>query len=186
MRAILRPYQAHIAAEFERLVARGKRRVIVVAPTGSGKTVIACAIIAATPRRVLVISHRREIVNQTSAKLTACGVPHGIIQAGDEKKLRPMAAAQVASIQTLHSRAIRSTSMPMPLADLVIVDEAHHACAVTYRKILETYRVRANCNAVPGRRTRARRDLRDHDRVSAGRRVDCRRIPRQGARLCAG
>jgi DNA repair protein RadD len=85
--AILRPYQAHIAAEFERLVAQGKRRVIVVAPTGSGKTVIACAIIAATPRRVLVISHRREIVNQTSAKLTGCGVPHGIIQAGDEKKL---------------------------------------------------------------------------------------------------
>jgi DNA repair protein RadD len=135
----LRPYQADIAAEFERLVTHGKRRVIVVAPTGSGKTVIACAIIAATPRRALIVSHRREIVKQTSDKLTAAGVHHGVIQAGDEKRLRPMAAVQVASIQTLHSRAIRSTSMPMPLADLVIIDEAHHACAATYRKILEAY-----------------------------------------------
>jgi superfamily II DNA or RNA helicase len=135
----LRPYQAEVAAEFERLVAQGKRRVIVVAPTGSGKTVIASAIIAATPRRTLVISHRREIVKQTSDKLTAAGVSHGVIQAGDEKKLRPMAAVQVASIQTLHSRAIRSSTMLMPIADLVIIDEAHHACAVTYRKILETY-----------------------------------------------
>src|SRR5262249_17734292 len=137
--AILRPYQAHIAAKFERLIAQGKRRVIVVAPTGSGKTVIACAIIATTPRRALVISHRREIVKQTSDKLAAAGVAHGVIQAGDEKKLRPLAAAQVASIQTLHARAIRSSTMPMPLADLVIIDEAHHACAATYRKILEAY-----------------------------------------------
>jgi DNA repair protein RadD len=139
MSAILRPYQAHIAAQFERLIAQGKRRVIVVAPTGSGKTVIACAIIAATPRRVLVVSHRREIVRQTSDKLTAAGVAHGVIQAGNEKKLRPMASVQVASIQTLHARAIRSSTMLMPLADLVIIDEAHHACAVTYRKILEAY-----------------------------------------------
>jgi superfamily II DNA or RNA helicase len=135
----LRPYQIEVAAEFERLVTLDRHRVIVVAPTGSGKTVIACAIIAATPRRVLVVSHRREIVKQTSDKLTAAGVPHGVIQAGEEKKLRPMAAVQVASIQTLHARAIRSSTMLMPLADLVIIDEAHHACAATYGRILEAY-----------------------------------------------
>jgi DNA repair protein RadD len=135
----LRPYQAAVTAEFEAEIANGKRRVILVAPTGSGKTVIASAIIAGMPRRVLVVSHRREIVHQTSDKLTAAGVPHGLIQAGDEKKLRPMAAVQVASIQTLHARAIRSSTMLMPLADLLIIDEAHHACAATYRKILKAY-----------------------------------------------
>src|SRR5215813_12637781 len=139
MSAILRPYQTDIAAEFERYLGRGDRSILLVAPTGSGKTVIASAIIAGTARRVLVVAHRREIVNQTSDKLTARGVYHGIIQAGDEKKLRPMATVQVASIQTLHARAIRSSTMPMPLADLVIIDEAHHACAATYRKILEAY-----------------------------------------------
>jgi superfamily II DNA or RNA helicase len=101
--------------------------------------VIAAAIIAGTARRVLVVGHRREIVAQTSAKLTARGVPHGIIQAGDDDKLRPMAAVQVASIQTLHARAIRSSAMEMPLADLLIIDEAHHACAMTYRKVIEAY-----------------------------------------------
>jgi DNA repair protein RadD len=135
----LRPYQTNIAAEFECHVERGNRSILLVAPTGSGKTVIASAIIAGTPRRVLVVAHRREIVNQTSDKLTARGVSHGIIQAGDEKKLRPMTAVQVGSIQTLHARAIRSSTMLMPLADLLIIDEAHHACAMTYEKLIEAY-----------------------------------------------
>ena len=78
-------------------------------------------------------------MNQTADKLTARGVPHGIIQAGDEQKLRPMAAVQVASIQTLHARAIRSSTMLMPLADLLIIDEAHHACAMTYKKVIKAY-----------------------------------------------
>src|SRR6476620_4702249 len=132
---LLRRYQTDIAAEFEHQVERGDRSILLVAPTGSGKTVIAAAIIAGKARRVLVVAHRREIVNQTSDKLTARAVPHGIIQAGDEKKLRPMAAVQVASIQTLHARAIRSTTMLMPPADLLIIDEAHHACAMTYAKL---------------------------------------------------
>jgi DNA repair protein RadD len=130
----LRPYQTEISAEFERHVERGDRSILLVAPTGAGKTVIAAGLIAGTPRRALVVAHRREIVNQTSAKLTARGTPHGVIQAGDDDKLRPMAAVQIASIQTLHARAIRSSTMLMPLADLLIIDEAHHACAMTYRK----------------------------------------------------
>jgi DNA repair protein RadD len=139
MSAILRPYQIDIAADFERHIAQGERKFLLVAPTGSGKTVIASAIIAGSTRRVLVVAHRREIINQTSEKLTARGVSHGIIQAGDEKKLRPIAAVQVASIQTLHARAIRSTTMLMPVADLLIIDEAHHACAMTYKKVIEAY-----------------------------------------------
>jgi DNA repair protein RadD len=135
----LRPYQSDIATEFERHVDRGDRSILLVAPTGSGKTIIASSIIAGCTRRVLVVAHRREIVNQTSAKLTARGVAHGIIQAGDDDKLRPQARVQVASIQTLHARAIRSSTMLMPLADLLIIDEAHHACAMTYEKVIEAY-----------------------------------------------
>jgi DNA repair protein RadD len=91
------------------------------------------------PTGALVVAHRREIVNQTSAKLTAFDVHHGIIQAGDENKLRPLARVQVASIQTLHARAIRAETMLMPLADLIIIDEAHHACARTYKAVIERY-----------------------------------------------
>ena len=79
-RVELRPYQTSITAEFERLIAQGERKILMVAPTGSGKTVIASAIVAGTPRRVLVVAHRREIVNQTCDKLTANGVHHGVIK----------------------------------------------------------------------------------------------------------
>jgi DNA repair protein RadD len=136
---ILRDYQTDVVKALEQTVAQGVRKILMVAPTGAGKTVIASAIIRNSTRRVLVVAHRREIVNQTSDKLTAFDVQHGIIQAGDEDKLRPMAAVQVASIQTLHARAIRSASMQMPLADLLIIDEAHHACAATYRAVLKAY-----------------------------------------------
>jgi hypothetical protein len=81
----LRPYQEAVIADFDRKVAAGQKRVILVCPTGGGKTVIAAAIIkeiAQKRRGVLVLAHRREIIAQTSQKLHAHGVPHGIIQAG--------------------------------------------------------------------------------------------------------
>jgi superfamily II DNA or RNA helicase len=139
---LLRPYQIDLVAEFDREVAAGKRKILLVAPTAAGKTVIMAAIIAAAVaerKRVLVIAHRREIITLTSRKLHDREVWHGIIRAGDEKKLRPTAAVQVASIQTLHARAVRSTTMRMPLADLLIIDEAHHARAATYREVIDAY-----------------------------------------------
>ena len=136
MSPVLRPYQQRL---LEQLAAATDKRILVVCPTGGGKTVVAAALMASSSRCALMVAHRREIVNQTAAKLAAFGVHHGLIQAGEEDKLRPMAAVQVASIQTLHARAIRSTTMPMPFADLVVIDEAHHACAMTYRKVIEAY-----------------------------------------------
>ena len=65
---------------------------------------LAAALMASSSRRALMIAHRREIVNQTSTKLTAFAVHHGVIQAGDDDRLRPMAAVQVASIQTLRDQ----------------------------------------------------------------------------------
>src|SRR6516162_6831468 len=60
----LRPYQAEVIGRCQAEVAAGKRRVVLVAPTGSGKTVIAAALIrAAVDRgeRVLFLAHRREL-----------------------------------------------------------------------------------------------------------------------------
>ena len=46
---------------------------------------------------------------------------------------------QVASVQTLHARAVRSGSIELPPADLVVVDEAHHSRAATYQRLLAAY-----------------------------------------------
>lgn len=136
----LRQYQDDVIAEFEREIAAGRKRVILVAPTGSGKTVIGSEIIrraCVQGQHVLVLAHRREIITQTHEKLAANGVHAGIIQAGCDP--RPLERVQVASINTLHHRAIRRDVMELPQADLLVIDEAHHAPARTYRKIIEAY-----------------------------------------------
>jgi superfamily II DNA or RNA helicase len=45
----------------------------------------------------------------------------------------------VASIATLYARAVRGSKIELPPADLIVLDEAHHARARTYRRILESY-----------------------------------------------
>jgi DNA repair protein RadD len=86
---------------------------------------------------VLVLAHRREIITQTSRKLSNIAIPHGIIMAGTPS--RPLENVQVAAIQTLHRRAIGSENMELPPADLLVIDEAHHCPATTYQKIIDAY-----------------------------------------------
>jgi superfamily II DNA or RNA helicase len=136
----LRPYQNKVIEDFNAAVTAGKRRVIAVAPTGSGKTVIASAIIkqyVTAYKDILVLAHRREIIQQTSKKLHDHGIAHGIIQAG--LRGRPLERVQVASVQTLWRRAIHSEKMDLPRADLLVIDECHHCPATTYRTIIDAY-----------------------------------------------
>ncbi len=136
----LHQFQQDAVAEIERHIAEGRRRLLLVAPTGSGKTVIASELIrrwVAQYRRILFLAHRREIIEQTSAKLTANGVRHGIIMAGVD--LRPMEPVQVASIDTLLVRGVRSDAMRLPPADLLIFDEAHRSRGRTREHLISLY-----------------------------------------------
>jgi DNA repair protein RadD len=136
----LRQYQRDIIDEFDRRIAAGDKRIMLVAPTGSGKTVIAGAIIRQTAevrKFILVLAHRREIITQTSEKLRDIAIPHGIIMAGTQS--RPLENVQVAAIQTLHRRAIGAEIMDLPPADLLVIDEAHHCPAATYQEIIDQY-----------------------------------------------
>jgi superfamily II DNA or RNA helicase len=86
---------------------------------------------------VLALAHRQELVDQMSNKLFDLGIDAGILMPGHPH--RPGEAAQIASIPTLHSRGVRGCSIDMPRADLIIVDEAHHIRARTYREIIARY-----------------------------------------------
>ena len=105
-------------------------------PTGSGKTVVfseICRLADNKNRKVLILVHRRELVKQASDKLSKAGVEHGIIAAG----FKPSAhSVQVASVQTL---ARRLRTVPVD-PDLIIIDEAHHAVAGSWDKILLHYK----------------------------------------------
>ena len=129
--------QRAVIARVAAAIQACRRRLLLPAPTGSGKTVIAAQIAAdaaAANQRVLFLVHRRELVLQASRKLYDAGIDHGIIAAGFPA--RSDARIQVASISTLHRRAVRSSAMPLPEADMLVVDEAHHApagtCSFTY------------------------------------------------------
>jgi superfamily II DNA or RNA helicase len=135
-----RPYQEKIIADCRAAIAAGQRRLCVVSPTGSGKTVVASLIIAgaaAKGRRALFLAHRRELIRQTSAKLYDAGVDHGVLLPGYPQRLGE--PVQVASVATLHARAIRSAGIELPPADVIYIDECHHVAAKTYQQIIEAY-----------------------------------------------
>jgi superfamily II DNA or RNA helicase len=72
-----------------------------------------------------------ELINQWSLRFANTGIVHGVIMANDPRR-NPNAPVQIASIQTLVRREF-------PPADLVIIDEAHHAKAATYERVVEHY-----------------------------------------------
>lgn len=127
----LRQYQARAVEELRARLGLGLRRLLLVAPTGSGKTVMAGEVISralARGGRVTFLAHRRELVEQCSARLRGIGVAHGVVMPGHGYGLSDRVL--VASIQTL----ARRTDVPPPT--VWIVDEAHHAAADSYRAIL--------------------------------------------------
>ncbi len=136
----LRDYQLEVVEKVRESIRRGNRRILIVAPTGAGKTVIASHIIKAAEaknRYVNFLAHRRELINQTSKKLIQFGVEHGILMSGEV----PYGATnvQVSSVDTLRARCINTDKMILPHADIVFTDEAHRSLAPTYLKIYDRY-----------------------------------------------
>lgn len=157
----LRAYQEAAIARVLELFARGVRRVLLVLPTGAGKTVLAAEIIrrfVEQQKRALFLAHRREIIRQSYAKLVRGGAPpasSGIIMAGTSWKLvdaiapspaelsdddlwklyarrRPHAPTQVGSVDTFRNCV-------KPPADLIVIDEAHRSTAKTYCDVQLAY-----------------------------------------------
>lgn len=118
----LRPYQHELLESVRALMRRGEKSILTVAPTGSGKTVLFATIArgaASRKNRVLVLVHRREILEQTLTSLYGLGVVSGQVVAG---KAHTQDAIQVGMVQTV-ARRLHALRRP----DLIIVDEAHHA-----------------------------------------------------------
>lgn len=129
----LRDYQKNAFRGASESMGKGFKAPLLVLPTGGGKTVIFCYTarhVASKGIRVLILVHRIELIRQTSKALDKFGVEHGIIN--PKFTPNPHALVQIGSIQTVSSR--------LHLIDrnfgLVIVDEAHHVVADTYRSIL--------------------------------------------------
>lgn len=138
-RVALRPYQIEGVEAIERcLFEEHHKRTLAVLATGLGKTMIFSEVArreVAKGHRVLVVAHRTELLEQAAAKLGALGLDVGLEQA---RNFAGGHSVVVASVQTLRGKRLRRWSPDH--FSLVIIDEAHHAAALSYRQILDRFR----------------------------------------------
>lgn len=133
-----RPYQSEAVAAVGEAF-RTHRSTLVVMATGLGKTVT-FSLLAQQPEweRVLVLAHRRELVEQAAKTLArTCGEHHVGIDMADERNRNRRVVC--ASVQSLAAGRIKAYDPREKW--LVIVDEGHHATAVSYRKIMQWFGV---------------------------------------------
>lgn len=132
MTTVLRPYQVGAIRKLRTAMAGGCRRVLLYSPTGSGKTVMAEAVIRgviAKGGRVAFVANRKQLVGQASAHLTRAGIRHGILQAENTRGLD--SRVLTCSIDTVVKRGL-----PDDLT-LIVIDEAHAvAGSAKYRDLL--------------------------------------------------
>ena len=127
-----RPYQSEC---LDALGASGAHRNLLILPTGAGKTYIFSRYSARIPGRTLMISHRREIIHQTAKTVEqVTGIHPGIVM-GKENEVA--ADTIIASIQSLARRS-RLLQLPEDV-ELIVIDEAHHIAADTYKRLLYRY-----------------------------------------------
>ena len=141
------PYQQEILDKLlaEREV-RGSFRNLIVAATGTGKTVIAafdyrrfCKQNPGKANRLLFIAHREEILKQSQATFAGVlkDVNFGELYVGN---YRPESLDHLfVSVQTLNSQALHER-LPADYYDYIVIDESHHAAAQSYDKALRHFR----------------------------------------------
>lgn len=130
---VLRDYQ-HELVVAAREALRKHRRVLIVCPTGGGKTAIGSHITKESTsrgRRVNFNCHRSELVEQTSRTWSKYGIQHGFVAA---KRPRIVSLANVCSIDTLKNRL-----MTTPEPDIAIWDECHHLGAAGWQMVMDAW-----------------------------------------------
>jgi len=139
----LRPYQEETIVSVRKQFVAGKKRQLVVLPTGAGKTVVFATLIARRRKNnpsklpTLVLAHRDELINQAAEKILEVE-PQLASSIGYIKGKRNDVGHEVivASVQTL-SKQRRLDQLP-PRFQTIVVDEAHHAASDSYVRILDS------------------------------------------------
>lgn len=114
-------------------------------PTGTGKTRLFTSIIRdindysklrREPVKILIIAHRTELIDQIDESLTKYCVPHNVIAGGRDRNYK--FPVNVASIQTITHPNNLNAAKKLDI-QFIIIDEAHHALAATYKKLWKLY-----------------------------------------------
>ena len=131
----MRPYQAEILADLAK--SAGSESVLVVAPTGAGKTVILSSYIAeqrAKGKTVAFIAGTDELLAQARGKIgDATGETPGLVQGSKKDFSRPVTVISHGTVASNPYGVIPKGYKP----DILIIDEAHHAGADGYRNLIK-------------------------------------------------
>ena len=138
----LRGYQIENKRRIYNAWHDGNRSVMLQMPTGTGKTRLFVSIVkdfhmwgARNKRavKVLLLAHRKELIDQISENVSKkYGLAHGLIVSSNQEDRR--LPVQVGSVPTLSRRLERWSDKEF---DIIIVDEAHHVKADSYKKIID-------------------------------------------------
>jgi superfamily II DNA or RNA helicase len=140
VKATLRPYQERLVEGTFAALASSPSTLAVMA-TGLGKTVCFSAVAERWRQgRVLVLAHREELIFQAAEKIAdATGADPGIEMASERVDRGSRCKVVVASVPTL-TKPKRLRKFDPRDFGLVVVDEAHHATAASYLRILDYFR----------------------------------------------
>ena len=137
----LRPYQEEARAKVQQEWKEGRKRTLLVLPTGCGKTIVFSKIIEDRVKmgeRVLVLAHRSELLEQASDKLmTATGLGTALEKA-ENTSIGSWFRVVVGSVQTMQ-REKRLSKFPSNHFGTIVIDEAHHAISDGYQRVLEHF-----------------------------------------------
>lgn len=134
----LRPYQQAAREAVEKDWEEGFDRTLLVLPTGTGKTIVFSKIIedrVMAGDRCLVLAHRGELLDQAADKLLKSTGLRCAVEKAEATCVDSWFRVVVGSVQTL-MREKRLAQFPEDFFDTIVVDEAHHALADGYQRVL--------------------------------------------------
>lgn len=135
------PHQKRGLAETIALIQAGENGICVTAPTGAGKTVLMKELIRWALKRgwrIVVYTHRKILVSQTSGVFEKFGINHGVM--ASQYRTAFLRDVQVASLWTINKRVYDNKTWKLPEANLVIVDELHNNAHDTATKIINDHK----------------------------------------------
>jgi superfamily II DNA or RNA helicase len=137
----LRDYQKALKSHIYQLIREGQKRILVYAPTGSGKTAILSSILSdalSRNKRAMLIIHRDFLVEQSRQAMIKTGISSddiGIIKAGFPENRDRM--IQIAGLQSLQNRATPDN------LDIIILDECHSTAFFKHYEIIKSHTLNA-------------------------------------------
>lgn len=110
---------------------------IVSAPTGFGKTVLACSVLASRKVNTLILVHRSQLLDQWRTQLQSLlGLKRKEIGVIGKGTRRPTGRIDVATIQSLYQN--QKVDPLVAEYGQIIVDECHHVSAFSFEQVLRT------------------------------------------------